>query len=133
MEKHPYFQNNTSRPFILSCAPGARPFMGRAPERSPCFDIEFFIQFFLLKFMFYLNLVPFFGNNLGISFEEKKSGFSIQKKLKFSRVFISKVIVFVDDLGPKCTYLYLTWKSQVQSTKYSTSTGTSTGTYFHNV
>ena len=97
------------------------------------FDIEFFIQFFLLKFMFYLNLVPFFGNNLGISFEEKKTGFSIQKKLKFSRVFISKVIVFVDDLGPKCTYLYLTWKSQVQSTKYSTSTGTSTGTYFHNV
>ena len=36
MEKHPDFQNNTSRPLNLSCAPGARPFMGRAPERSPC-------------------------------------------------------------------------------------------------
>ena len=31
------------------------------------------------KFMFYLNLVPFFGNNFGISFEEKNLDFQFRK------------------------------------------------------
>ena len=58
------------------------------------FDIEFFIQFFLLKFMFYLNLVPFFGNNLGISFEEKNLDFQFRKKWNFPE-FLSRKSLFL--------------------------------------
>ena len=83
--------------------------------------------------MFSLKFATIFPWKFWTIFLSNKNN-SDKSGIRLKKVIVSMEInEFLEDLCQICTFLYLTSESQVQSTKDSTSTGTSTCTYLCNV